>query len=212
MHVSPPLFKKFLQKRLPPSQKQFLSYIYQSAKLFDQRVTINLDIRRNFHDNDQFNQPTRPPDVSPSKQLFKSSIDTFLVQPSFHRKSNHVGIMDASVCSHCNSRDCTDPITCSQYQLFQQFVNPISLIIFALTQIPITPLLLGKCFLFDVGFNCMTMILMQLILMIYFLMNAPNKIGVTLQYQLNKKWGLWVSLFRFLFPLLLIQSFSHYYS
>ena len=66
MHVSPPPFQKFLQKRLPPYQKQFLTYIDQSAKLFDQRVTMDFDIRRNFHDPDQLAQPTRSPDFSPS--------------------------------------------------------------------------------------------------------------------------------------------------
>jgi hypothetical protein len=114
MHVSPPPFQKFLQKRLPPSQKQFLSDIDQSANQFDQRVIIDLDIRRNFHDTDQLNQPTRSPDFSPSKQFSKSSIDTFPVRPTFHRKSNHVGIIDASVCPYCNSTDFNDPITCSR--------------------------------------------------------------------------------------------------
>jgi hypothetical protein len=32
MHVSPPSLQKFLQKRLPPSQKQFFSYIDQRSK------------------------------------------------------------------------------------------------------------------------------------------------------------------------------------
>jgi len=121
MHVSTPPFQKFLQRRLPPSQKHFLSYIDQSVKLFDQRVTMDLDIRRNFHDTDQLHQPTRSPDFSPTKQFSKSNIDMFPTQPPFHRKSNHVGIIDASVCPCCNSSDCNDPITCSQYQLFQQF-------------------------------------------------------------------------------------------
>ena len=86
IQVSLPPFQKFLQKRRPLSQKQFLSYIDQSAKLFDQRVTMDLDICRNFHDNDQFNQPTRPLDFSLSKQFSKSSIDTLPTQPYSHRK------------------------------------------------------------------------------------------------------------------------------
>ena len=114
MHLSPPPFKKFLQKRLPPSQKQFLSYIDQSAKLFDQQVKMYLGIHRTFHNTDQLNPPTRPPEFYPSKQFFKSSIDTLPAQPYFHRKSNHVDIIDASVCTYCNSIDCNDPITCSQ--------------------------------------------------------------------------------------------------
>ena len=118
MHVSPPQFQKFLQKRLPPSQKQFLTYIDQSAKLFDQRVTMDFDIRR---DTNQLAQQTRPPDFSPSQQFPKSYIDNSHTQPSFHRKANHVGIID--VCPYCNSPDCDDNITCSQYQLFQQFRN-----------------------------------------------------------------------------------------
>ena len=80
---------------------------------------MDFDIRRNFHDTDQFTQPTRSPDFSPSKQFPKSNIDTFTTQPSFHRKSNHVGIIE--VFPYCKSPDCDDPITCSQYQLFQQF-------------------------------------------------------------------------------------------
>ena len=58
------------------------------------------------------------------------------------------------------------------------FVNLTTLTIFALTQILIPPLLLVKRFLFDVGFNCMTMNLIQLIL-ISFMTNVLNKIGVT---------------------------------
>ena len=80
---------------------------------------MDLDIRRNFQDTDQFTQHTRSPDFSPSKQFPKSNIDNFPTQPSFHRKSNHVGITD--LCPYCNSPDCDDPITCSQYQIFQQF-------------------------------------------------------------------------------------------
>ena len=89
--------------------------------MFDQRMKMDLDILRNFYDTDLLYETTRSPDLSPSKQFSKSSIDTFPAQPSFHRKSNHVGIIDASVCPYCNSSDCNDPITCSQYQLFQQF-------------------------------------------------------------------------------------------
>ena len=64
---------------------------------------------------------------------------------------------------------------------FKNFVNLTTLTIFALTQILIPPLLLVKNFLFDVDFKCMTMILMQLMLRISFLMNAPNKIEYTFQ-------------------------------
>ena len=55
MHVSPPPVQKFLQKYFPPSQKQFISYIDRSSKLFDLRVTMDLDHLRNFYDTDQLN-------------------------------------------------------------------------------------------------------------------------------------------------------------
>jgi len=121
IQVSPPLFQKLLQKRLPSFQKQFLSYIEKSAKRFDQRVSMDFDIHRNFHDTDQLSQPTRPLDFSPSKNFSKSSIDTLPSQSYFHRESNHVSIIDASVCPDCHSSDFNEPTTCSQFRLFQQF-------------------------------------------------------------------------------------------
>ena len=134
----------------------------------------------NFHDTDQFNQPTRPSDFSPSKTFSKASIDTLPTQPYFHRKSNHISIIDASVCltvtlvivmilSHVLTTNC-----------FSSFFNPITLTIFALNQILIPPLLLVKRFLFDVGFNCMITITMKLMLIIYFSMNAPREGGYIL--------------------------------
>jgi len=56
MHVSPSPLQKFPRKQLPPSQKQSLFYIDQSTNLFDQRITMDLKIRRNFHDTAQLNQ------------------------------------------------------------------------------------------------------------------------------------------------------------
>jgi len=52
------------------------------------------------------------------------------------------------------------------------FVNLTILINFALTQILIPPLLLVKRFLFDVGFNCITMILIS------FMINVPKNLGL----------------------------------
>ena len=63
---------------------------------------------------------------------------------------------------------------------FSNFVKPITLTIFALTQLLLPPLLLEKRFLFDVGFNCKIMITMQLMLMISFSMNPPKELGVTI--------------------------------
>jgi len=71
------------------------------------------------------------------------------------------------------------------------FVNPITLTIFASTQILILPLLLAKRFLFEVGFKGITMILMQLMLMISLLMNASNEIEFTFQ----ENWGYILSVF-----------------
>ena len=102
-------FSSFLQNRLPPFQKQFLSYIVQSAKLFDQRLSMDLNLLRNFYDSDQLNLPTCPPNFSLSQTFSKTSIDMLPVQPFLHRKSNHVDIIDASVFLYCNSSDCSDP-------------------------------------------------------------------------------------------------------
>ena len=62
---------------------------------------------------------------------------------------------------------------------FSNFVKPITLTIFALTQLLLPPLILEKSFLFDVGLNCMIMITMQLILLIFFSMNPPKELGIT---------------------------------
>jgi len=97
------------------------SYIDQGAKFSDQRVPKDLNLRHKFTVTDQLNQPIHTTDFFPSKNFSKSSIDTLLTQPYFHRKSNNVGTIEASVCPYCNSSDCNNPITCSQYQLFQQF-------------------------------------------------------------------------------------------
>ena len=54
---------------------------------------------------------------------------------------------------------------------FDNFVNPITLTIFAFTQLLLPSHFLEKRFLFDVGFNCKILITMQLVLMISFLVN-----------------------------------------
>jgi len=79
---------------------------------------MDLDLRRNLHDTDQFNQHERPPDFSQSKMFSKSCIDTLPAQPSFHRKLNQIRIIDTSVCPYSNSNNCYAPFTCSLYQRF----------------------------------------------------------------------------------------------
>ena len=45
-YVFPPPFQKFIINRVPPSFAKFLSYLDQFAKLYNQRVAMDYEIRR----------------------------------------------------------------------------------------------------------------------------------------------------------------------
>ena len=60
-YVSPPPFQKFIMNRVPPSPAKFLSYLDQFAKLYDQRVAMDYEIRRSTDFQDTSTSPHSSP-------------------------------------------------------------------------------------------------------------------------------------------------------
>jgi hypothetical protein len=68
-YVFPPAFQKFLLPRVPRLRTKFLAYIDQSAKLYDQRVSMDFEIRRSQDDPSHSLRPSNPSSPSRSHTL-----------------------------------------------------------------------------------------------------------------------------------------------
>ena len=108
-YVSPPPFQKFIMNRVPPSSSKFLSYLDQFAKLYDQRVSMDYEIRRStdFQDTSasshslpyQQNSSSRPQAYSPPPPRKVNQLTRDSIHPLAWQQTNPCPI--DQLCHNC---------------------------------------------------------------------------------------------------------------
>ena len=133
--VSPPPFQKFIMNRVPPSSAKFLSYLDQFAKLYDQRVAMDYEIRRSndFQDTSASSHPSpyqqhpspRPQTSSPPSPRKVNQLTRDSIHPLAWQQTNPCPV--DQLCHNCMevglhlTANCPDLISSSE----QRNVNAV---------------------------------------------------------------------------------------